>query len=176
MKKHIIVIAASLSLIACASTTNPDASNSTNAGNTASEAQLAKNEAGTKPESTAGEIAKQTQLARQLTKESVYFDFDKYAIKPEFQNVIKAQDEFLLANKGSVVTLEGNCDERGSTEYNLGLGDRRARSVSRQLQILGLPKERINVVSNGEDKPRMACHEENCWQENRRVDFMHKLN
>ena len=179
MKKYIVVMVASLTLIACASAPKPDAPKP---AASQPEAAPVKNEAVAKPHNTskpdvsANKMADQALLAQQLKKDSVYFDFDKSEIKPEFQSVIKKQDDFALANKNDGVTLEGNCDERGSAEYNLALGDRRAQSVSRQLQILGLPKERVSIVSYGEERPRLACHEESCWKENRRVDFVHKLN
>ena len=182
MKKYIFAMVVSLSLIACASTTKPDAPKPPVSQDRNPEVQPVKSEVNTKlknttePDISANKLAEQAQLAQQLEKESVYFDFDKSEVKQEFQKVIKKQDDFLLANKNDTVTLEGNCDERGSTEYNLALGGRRAQSVSHQLQILGISKERINTVSNGEEKPRLTCHEEKCWKENRRVDFIHKLN
>ena len=182
MKKYIVVMAVSLSLIACASTTKSDAPKLTVSQDRNLEVKPVKNEVSTRlqntaePDISANKLAGQAQHAQQLKKESVYFDFDKSEVKPEFQEVIKKQDDFLLADKNDAVTLEGNCDERGSAEYNLALGDRRAHSVSNQLQILGITKERINTVSNGEEKPRLVCHEERCWKENRRVDFIHKLN
>ena len=193
MKKYIVVVVVSLSLIACASTTKLDVAKPTVSQDRNSEVQPVKTEVNTKLGSTteagisanklaeqarltAEKLAEQARLAQQLKKESVYFDFDKSEVKPEFQQVIKEQEDFSLANKNDTVTLEGNCDERGSTEYNLALGDRRAQSVSHQLQILGLQKERINTVSNGEGKPRLTCHKERCWKENRRVDFIHNLN
>ena len=180
MKKYIVVMAISLSLIACASTPKSEASKPTVKDDASK--PVVKDDASpklgsaTQPDMLANKLPEQTQLAEQLKNESVYFDFDKSEIKAEFQEVIIKQNDFSLANKADTVTLEGNCDERGSTEYNLALGDRRAQSVSRQLQLVGLPKERIKTVSNGEEKPRLTCHEESCWKENRRVDFIHKLN
>ncbi|MBI4937927.1 MAG: peptidoglycan-associated lipoprotein Pal [Nitrosomonadales bacterium] len=113
---------------------------------------------------------------RELQRLSIYFDFDKYAVKPEYQNVIQKQAEFIKAHKNDQVTVEGNADERGSAEYNLGLGDRRANAVRRNLELLGVSATQIKAISLGEEKPRLACHEEKCWQENRRDDFVHKLN
>ncbi len=72
--------------------------------------------------------------------------------------------------------MEGNADERGSAEYNLALGDRRANAVRKNLELLGIPTAQIKTLSFGEEKPRLLCHEEKCWQENRRDDFVHKLN
>jgi len=103
---------------------------------------------------------------------SIYFDFDKSIVKSEFQDAISQEADVLNANKGATVTLEGNCDERGSSEYNIGLGSRRAEAVKRQLQSAGIAASRIKTVSLGESQPRATCHDESCWKENRRVDFV----
>jgi peptidoglycan-associated lipoprotein len=128
----------------------------------------------------ATKLAEKARLARELAskleKESVYFDFDKSVVKPEFADTVKQQADFMLGNSNDAVELEGNCDERGSDEYNLALGERRATAVSKQLQILGVAKGRIKTISYGEERPRLTCHEEKCWKENRRVDFKHQLN
>lgn len=110
----------------------------------------------------------------EMQKKSVYFDFDEYAIKPEYREVIQQQAEFIKAHGNIVVTLEGNADERGSSEYNLSLGAKRADAVRKSLDMIGVPDSRIKTVSLGEAHPRLTCHEEKCWQENRRVDFIGK--
>jgi peptidoglycan-associated lipoprotein len=71
------------------------------------------------------------------------------------------------------VVLQGNCDERGSREYNLALGQRRADAVKQRMVLLGVPQTRIETVSFGKEKPRATCHDESCWSQNRRVDFVH---
>jgi peptidoglycan-associated lipoprotein len=111
-----------------------------------------------------------------LQKQSVYFDFDKSELKPEYRNVIQQQANFLNAHRNDLVTVEGNCDERGSDEYNLALGDKRANTALKSLELLGVLPTQIKTVSFGNAKPRMTCHEEKCWKENRRDDFNHKLN
>lgn len=116
-------------------------------------------------------LSKQLQ---EMQKKSVYFDLDNYSIKPEYHEIIQQLAEFLKENSGSV-TLEGNSDERGSAEYNLALGDKRAHAVRKTLEIAGVKSKQINVISFGEEKPRSTCHEEKCWDENRRVDFNLKL-
>jgi len=169
-------------LIACASTTKPDAQKAEIVQAKTQEVQTAASETSSnlgstvKPDISTDELAGQESLVQLLKKNSVYFDIDTTRVKPEFHGVIRKQGDFMLSNKNDTVTLEGNCDERGSAEFNLALGDRRAKSVSRQLQLLGIPKERISTVSNGEGRPRLACHEESCWKENRRVDFIYNLN
>lgn len=111
-----------------------------------------------------------------IQKQSVYFDFDKSELKPEYRDVIQQQATFLNAHRNDVVTVGGNCDERGSDEYNLALGDRRANTALKNLELLGVLPAQIKTVSFGNEKPRMKCHQEKCWKENRRDDFNHKLN
>jgi len=119
--------------------------------------------------------AKQARLIKELTKKSVYFDYDEFIIKPQFQDVIQQQAGFIKTTPNDKVTIEGNADERGSSEYNLALGQKRAEVVRKSLVILGVPDSRLEAISYGKEKPRADCHEERCWQENRRVDFMHRL-
>lgn len=107
-----------------------------------------------------------------LALKSVYFDFDQDAIKPEYRDLIEDAAKILSNNMNVIVTLEGNADERGSSEYNLALGDRRSRSVQRSLELLGVLDSQIKVTSYGSLKPKLECHEEKCWHENRRVDFV----
>jgi peptidoglycan-associated lipoprotein len=97
-------------------------------------------------------------------------------VKPEYQDIIQKQAQFIKDHKNDVVTVEGNTDERGSSEYNLALGDKRANAVRKNLELLGVSDAQINTVSLGQTKPRLTCHEEQCWKEDRRDDFIHKLN
>jgi len=109
-----------------------------------------------------------------LAGKSVYFNYDEYSVKPEFQELIKQHVELLTSSKSFTVSVEGNADERGSVEYNLALGQKRAEAVKRNLKMLGLPEAQVEAVSYGKEKPRATCHEEKCWSENRRVDFAYK--
>lgn len=118
---------------------------------------------------TAATVTAQMQALRD---ESVYFDFDKSLVKPEFHSTIQKHAEFMMQHKDVVETLEGNADERGSSEYNLALSSRRANSVRKALELAGVSPAQIKTVSLGEQKPRELCHEERCWKENRRVDFV----
>ncbi|MDH4283805.1 MAG: peptidoglycan-associated lipoprotein Pal [Gallionellaceae bacterium] len=117
-----------------------------------------------------------TAEMQKLHSQSIYFDFDNSTIKPEFRSVVEQQAAFLKTHGSDTITVEGNADERGSNEYNLALGNRRASATRKNLELLGIPSSQIKVVSYGEEKPRLTCHEEKCWQENRRCDFSHKLN
>jgi len=103
--------------------------------------------------------------------DSIYFEFDSDAIRNDAQSA-------LLNNRGQLqldptlnVRLEGNCDQRGSREYNLALGDRRAQSVKRRMVLLGVRESQLETVSFGKEKPRALGHDEAAWAENRRVDF-----
>jgi len=103
---------------------------------------------------------------------SVFFPFDRYNINPDEASVIDAHARLAQAFPNDHITLEGNCDERGSREYNLALGQHRADTVKQRLVLLGVPGDRIETVSFGKEKPRAACHEEKCWSQNRRTDFV----
>jgi len=163
--KKIAVVLAALLVAACSSTQKTDTSQASQADNAATAATTA-------AEKTADQLASEMQA---LQQQSTYFDFDKSVVKQEYQDAIKKQAEFIKGHSNDVVTLEGNADERGSTEYNLALGNKRATAVKRTLEILGVPSQQIRTVSFGESRPRSLCHEEECWKENRRVDFVHKL-
>ena len=101
-----------------------------------------------------------------------YFDFDKGDIRADAREALSQTAEYLKANPSIRVTIEGHCDERGSTEYNLGLGDRRAAAVKEYLVSLGISADRMNTVSFGKEKPFCMQHDETCWQQNRRGHFV----
>mgnify|MGYP001626809289 CR=1 FL=1 len=103
--------------------------------------------------------------------DSVYFDFDKSFIVPKFDDVITSHADYLRANPDLNVEIQGNCDERGSREYNIGLGNRRALAVKAALEILGVAGGRITITSFGSEKPAAMGHDESSWQQNRRADF-----
>jgi peptidoglycan-associated lipoprotein len=108
-----------------------------------------------------------------LGEESVYFAFDQSSIAPSQLSVIEANAKLAESYAHDRVMLQGNCDERGGREYNLALGQRRADEVKERLVLLGVPATRIQTVSFGEEKPRASCHNESCWSQNRRADFVH---
>jgi peptidoglycan-associated lipoprotein len=108
-----------------------------------------------------------------MPTDSVYFDFDKSFIVPKFDDVLNAHAEYLKANPDLNVEIQGNCDERGSREYNIGLGNRRALSVKAGLEILGIQGSRISITSFGSEKPIALGHDEASWQQNRRADFVY---
>jgi peptidoglycan-associated lipoprotein len=104
----------------------------------------------------------------------VYFDYDSYVIKPEFQSVLEAHARFLRANGGRNVVIEGHTDERGGREYNLALGQRRSEAVRRALGLLGVPDNRIEAVSFGKEKPAAQGSNEESWSRNRRAEIAYR--
>ena len=108
-----------------------------------------------------------------LRQRVVYFDFDRSEIKPEFQAQIACHAAYLRQFPGARVTLQGNADERGTREYNLGLGERRSNAVSGALGAAGASTAQLNVVSYGEERPVCKDHSEDCWQKNRRVEIVY---
>jgi peptidoglycan-associated lipoprotein len=106
-----------------------------------------------------------------LSKRSVYFDFDKYDIKPEYKPLISAHAEYLKSHPTANTTLEGNADERGSREYNLALGQKRAVSVKSALSLLGVGEKQIETVSYGKERANTDCNDEGCWQKDRHTDI-----
>ncbi len=119
--------------------------------------------------------AKLRQQAADLDAKSVYFDFDAFVVKPEFDPLLHAQAAFLQANPGVKLAVQGNTDERGGSEYNLALGQKRAEAVRKALGVLGVPTDRVEATSFGKEKPRATCHDESCWSKNRRDDFVNAL-
>lgn len=105
---------------------------------------------------------------------SVYFDYDAYVIKDEYKPLVDAQAKYLMSHTNKHVALEGNADERGSREYNLALGQKRADAVRRALALLGVNDAQMEAVSFGKEKPRNPGHDEAAWAENRRVDFNYR--
>ena len=108
-----------------------------------------------------------------LSKRSVYFDLDRYDVKDEYKPLIEAHGKYLQANKNAKMTIQGNADERGSREYNIALGQRRADTVKRMMQIYGASEVQIETVSFGKEKPRNTGHDEAAWAENRRDDIVY---
>ncbi|HYA85581.1 MAG TPA: peptidoglycan-associated lipoprotein Pal [Nitrospirota bacterium] len=102
----------------------------------------------------------------------IYFDFDKSFIRDDAKAVMKENVEWLKANPNAKVKIEGNCDERGTVEYNQALGQRRAASAKKYLTEMGIAAHRISLISFGKEKPICTEHDEACWQKNRRDDFV----
>ncbi|MCX7512967.1 peptidoglycan-associated lipoprotein Pal [Frateuria sp. STR12] len=108
-----------------------------------------------------------------LRQRVVYFDFDKTEIKPEFQEIMACHAKYLQDRPEAHLRLEGNTDERGTREYNLGLGERRGNAVSDALQANGGSASQLEVISYGKEKPVCREHNEDCWSKNRRVEIVY---
>ncbi|MEE8509137.1 MAG: OmpA family protein [Myxococcota bacterium] len=104
--------------------------------------------------------------------QTVYFDLDRHEIRADAKSALKENARAIAINKDwGTITIEGYCDERGSEEYNLALGEKRARAVKRYLSDLGVPASRLDVVSYGEAAPAVMGHDESAWRYNRRSEF-----
>jgi peptidoglycan-associated lipoprotein len=103
--------------------------------------------------------------------EGIYFDYDKSEIKADAKAVLEKKAAWLRANPSYKVKIEGNCDDRGTNEYNLALGDRRAKAAQKYLNALGISMDRMSTISYGEEKPTCTEKNEKCWSKNRRDDF-----
>ncbi|MDK2122516.1 peptidoglycan-associated lipoprotein Pal [Parachitinimonas caeni] len=108
-----------------------------------------------------------------LSKRSIYFDYDKYDVRPDFSATVDAHSKYLNSNKNRKIKIEGNADERGSREYNLALGQKRAEAVKKSMSVLGVSEAQIETVSLGEEKPKATGHDEAAWTENRRADIVY---
>ena len=101
----------------------------------------------------------------------IHFDFDKFSLKPEDREILKGHADWLLGHRDYLVTIEGHCDEMGTTEYNLALGERRAGEAKRFLVDLGVAEARISTISYGKERPLDTGHDEEAWAKNRRAHF-----
>ena len=106
-----------------------------------------------------------------LSQRIVYFDFDSSTVREDALPIIKAHADYLASNSGVNITLEGHCDERGTREYNIALGERRADAVRRLLIANGVSSNQIRPISYGEERPAMLGHNESAWSANRRAEF-----
>jgi peptidoglycan-associated lipoprotein len=103
----------------------------------------------------------------------VLFDFDSFVVKDEYRSTVEAHAKFLQANKSARITLQGHADERGSREYNIALGQKRADAVKKVMQLYGAAEAQIETVSFGKEKPRAEGHDETAWAQNRRVEIVY---
>lgn len=108
-----------------------------------------------------------------ISQNIILFDFDSAQIKPQYQSVIANHAKYLTANPNTRVRLEGHTDERGTREYNVGLGERRASSVAQALELRGVSPQQISIVSYGEERPVALGHDESAWSQNRRVEILY---
>ena len=177
MRKILIVLmlAAALSSTACASKKpKPGPSSSTEVGNTGADSSGAGSDA-----ANAGSVGSDDEAAGPqgglLAKRIIYFDFDSSDIKGEGTDVVAAHAKYLASHTGTRVRLEGNTDDRGSREYNIGLGERRAQAVRRALLLQGATEAQLATVSYGAERPAVVGNDETAWAKNRRVEIVYLL-
>ncbi|AJP47611.1 peptidoglycan-binding protein [Rugosibacter aromaticivorans] len=108
-----------------------------------------------------------------LSKRSIYFDYDSYVVKDEYQTLLATHGKFLAANPNMKMLIQGNADERGSREYNLALGQKRAEAIKKSLSLLGTREDQLEAVSLGKEKPTCSEFTEECWAKNRRGDMLY---
>ncbi|RPI77369.1 MAG: peptidoglycan-associated lipoprotein Pal [Desulfobacteraceae bacterium] len=133
---------------------------------------------GSAPAPASGTTSTPTQAPAQTIKtadvfdlSTIYFDYDQSDLKAETLKNLEKKAEWLKKNPSAVVGIEGHCDERGTNEYNLALGDSRANAAKSYLRSLGIPAEKIHTISYGEERPADAGHSEAAWAKNRRAEF-----
>ena len=166
----IFLAALTLTLTACGrDKTQPDTGAATDVGSGSDGALTDRTGGGAITES-----ALDAETRRRLGELVVYFDYDEADIKPEFNAMLQAHGRNLAANPNMQVRLEGHADERGSREYNIGLGERRAQAVRRVLQLGGAGAQQLTTVSYGEERPAASGSDEESWRLNRRVELVYR--
>jgi peptidoglycan-associated lipoprotein len=115
-----------------------------------------------------------TDPASILSKRSIFYELDSFDVKDEYKGLIEAHARYLRDNPRSKMLIQGNTDERGSREYNVGLGQRRSEGVKKMLLLLGAKEDQVESVSLGEEKPKSEGHDEQSWSQNRRSDILYQ--
>ncbi len=181
MKRLILAFAAAAILAACSSTPTMEQEGAAVEDRNAAAAAAAQQKPPTQTQTT-GPTSKPLESSSMsgnalkdpsniLSKRTIYFELDSNVVKEEFKPVVAAHARYLQQNRGVKMTVQGNADERGSREYNLALGQRRADAVKQAMQLLGAQPDQIESVSFGEEKPKATGHDEKSWAENRRADL-----
>lgn len=168
MKKLLLPALLSALLVACGGKAGPQQTGAAVDDRTAGSVATV-----TAPGVTGSGIAALTDPASPLSRRSVYFDFDSFVIRSEFMPLVEAHAAFLSQNREMRMMIQGNTDERGSREYNLALGQKRAEALKQALMLLGARENQIESVSLGEEKPRCTERTESCFAENRRSDMLY---
>jgi len=186
---RIAVAAAALSIAACSSSIKlddpapvEDRSNMPADGSAAAGAGGGAGSASTNPAGSSRPVAQVTLDTKDplqdpnspLSRRSIYFDFDSFAIKDEYRSTLDAHAKYLTGNRARKAVIQGNTDERGSREYNLALGQKRAEAVRRALIALGVSESQLEAVSLGEEKARSGANDDAALAENRRADLVYQ--
>lgn len=159
LKNLLLVCGIAGTMVACGTATTTDGAKTEGKAATGSEVK-------------SGPIAGGETAAAGGLSHTVYFDFDSSSYHPEDRNTIIGQSKLLLTNRGKKVTLEGHCDERGTTEYNMALGLRRAKAVKEAMVAQGVKGDQVKTVTYGKSRPAQEGHDEAAWRLNRRVEFV----
>ncbi len=176
MKRILTVVLATAILAACSSTPTKEQDGATvedrgGAGSAAAKPPVASGPTTTPLDPKGVSANPLKDPSNVLSKRSVYFELDSNIVKEEFKPLVAAHARYLQQNRGQKMTVQGNADERGSREYNLALGQRRADAVKQMMTLLGAQSDQIETVSFGEEKPKSTGHDEASWSENRRADL-----
>ena len=136
--------------------------------------QAAKDEAARKAAARAAWAKKNAEALVDLNLQNIYFDYDKSAIRPDAREILKANAEIFTKNSSAKIIVEGHCDERGTAEYNMALGERRAQEAKQYLVNLGIDASRIETISYGKERPLDNRSIDEAWAQNRRAQFLLK--
>ncbi|HBJ75219.1 MAG TPA: peptidoglycan-associated lipoprotein Pal [Syntrophaceae bacterium] len=136
--------------------------------------QAAKDEAARKAAAREAWLKKNAEALTDLNVQNIYFDYDKSSIRPDAREILKANAEIFNKNGNAAIVVEGHCDERGTAEYNMALGERRAQETKQYLVNLGINASRIETISYGEERPLDNRSIEEAWAQNRRAQFLLK--
>ncbi len=174
--KGLLIAIPVMALSACSSSSNSGAGNSgeqDNSNNTQVESNDGGNDSNVavdtvERQQTPEEIQEERDAGLRQTQ-TVYFEYDKNNVQYQYNDLLAAHARFLVKNPSTSITIEGHCDERGTPEYNIALGERRAKSVSKYLKTLGVSSSQINIVSYGEEKPTDKSRTESGFAKNRRA-------
>jgi peptidoglycan-associated lipoprotein len=174
-KAHALLVCSIILLAACSSTPIAPASSSTNTSSTSTPAPITSSAS---PKSVEGSAITATQIPAYLdpkspisTNRSIYFDYNDFSIKKEYEDMLEQHGKYLAANPSVAVKIEGSTDERGGSEYNLALGQKRAEAVRHALIMDGAKDSQLEAISWGKEKPKAGGHDETSWAENRRADL-----
>lgn len=172
MKIRLILALAVPALVAACATESPKDTGAAPAPSSSSSSAPSATSSGTPSQTTSG--TGMASSAGMPSQRSVYYEFDKSDIRPGERAPVEANAKYLHDNPSVKVTVEGNCDERGSREYNLALGQRRSEGVVKLMRLLGAKDGQMEATSFGKEKPKAPGHDESSWQQNRRSDIVYR--
>ena len=152
---------------------NSSAASSSGASSSSGSSGSASKSAGASSASSASAVDPVNDPSNILSKRSIYFDYDQYTVKEEYRSLVEAHGKFLASNPDRKVIIQGNTDERGGSEYNLALGQKRAEAVRRAMALAGARDSQMEAISFGKEKPKASGSDESAWMENRRADIVY---